>query len=139
MKNFLPNVAVSIATGASASAQTSINCNALDMQNFESAEVEILLGSIANTGTVTVKWQHRDLATGSWEDIDGASFEGAGASDDNGAIAYAIEFVRKRYLRAVIERGTANSAILGGVYHQCHPRNAPVTHGTGVNAETVIT
>ena len=136
--NFLSNNRLSRAITQAAAAQTAVNGDSVDMQGFESLVALVALGAVAAGASGTVKFQHRNLATDNWADVANASVDFAD-DDDDGIVALACEHVRRRYMRVVVERASANSAIRYGIYVQTHPAKAAVSHADEVVAATAIT
>ena len=137
-QNFLPEHRISIAVAASARAagQTAINGAALDMQGYEGAVAIIEMGTIAATAVTSIKWQQSDTSA-DFSDLEGTGIAIA-ADDDDEIFVSELYKPTKRYVRAVVERGTANAALRAATYVQYKARTAPVVQGTGVTSEVNV-
>ncbi len=133
-QNFLPEHRISIAVAASARAagQTAINGAVLDMQGYEGVVAVVEMGTIAATAVTSIKWQQSD--TTDFSDLEGTGIDIAD-DDDNEIFVSELYKPTKRYVRVVVDRGTANAALRAATYIQYKARTAPVTQGTGVNSE----
>ena len=139
-QNFLPEHRISIAVAASARAagQTAINGAALDMQGYEGAVAIIEMGTIAATAVTSIKWQQSDTTTSAdFSDLEGTGIAIA-ADDDDKIFVSELYKPTKRYVRAVVERGTADAALRAATYVQYKARTAPVVQGTGVTTELSV-
>jgi hypothetical protein len=123
MMNFLRNNLVAHvapdATAATtftlAAGTTDVNSSAVDTSGYMEATFVWIFGDNADTATFTGKIQGSTDGSTGWTDITGAttSFT-AGASDtDNEMLAVAITSPLYRYVRAVSDRGVANTALNG--------------------------
>lgn len=95
---------VALAAGTSAK-----NSGAIDLLGALSVMITLKLGAITSTGTGTAKLQWSD-DNSTWTDITGSSQ----AWDDtmsNLSLSWGISQIQNRYVRVVLTRATANSAI----------------------------
>ena len=127
-KNILGSVAFSVAvpTGSRASNTTDINCAAIDMAGFTGVVAVIEMGAIAASGTVEFNWQHSVNGTTVWNDV--GSTLAIGASDDNDIVAVEIaegEYHRE-HVRLQINKGTAASTVISGIYQRYGAKHQPV-------------
>ena len=139
-QNFLPEHRISIAVAASARAagQTGINGAALDMQGYEGAVAIIEMGTIAATAVTSIKWQQSDTTTSAnFTDLKGTGLAIA-ADDDDKIFVSELYKPTKRYVRVVVDRGTANATLRAATYIQYKARSAPVTQGTDVTTELSV-
>ena len=124
-----------VAAASRTAGATAINGANIDMSDFEGAVAVVEFGAITDDAVTSIKWQQSDTTT----DADFSDLEDTGiavAHDDDGKY-FVSELYRptKRYVRAVIDRGTANAALRSAQYIQFQPRKAPVAHGSGYSAE----
>ena len=139
-QNFLPEHRISIAVAASARAagQTAINGAMVDMQGYEGVVAVVEMGTIAATAVTSIKWQQSDTTTSAdFSDLEGTGIAIA-ADDDDEIFVSELYKPTKRYVRAVVERGTANAALRAATYVQYKARTAPVVQGTGVTSEVNV-
>ena len=137
-QNFLPEHRISIAVAASARAagQTAINGAMVDMQGYEGVVAVVEMGTIAATAVTSIKWQQSDTTTDAdFTDLEGTGIDITDDDDDDKIFVSELYKPTKRYVRVVVVRGTANSALRAATYIQYKPREAPVSQGTGVNSE----
>lgn len=126
---FLEDVKVTKLNDATAAGTTAINSTVVDMQGYDGVVFLTNMGTIAPTGTATLKVQ-QDVASGMGT---AADLAGSGQAfvdtDDNKSVAADVKRPRERYLRLVITRATANSD-WGPIWClQYRARKAPVTQG----------
>lgn len=137
MKNLSKNGKISqvITPTAGAAGTSDINSSILDMAGFESVLFLITLGAITSTAVTSIKAQQGAASNMS----DAADLEGTAqtiADTDDEKVFY-LEIVkpRERYVRLVVDRGTANAVVASAVAIQTRPTAAPVSHGTNVAGE----
>ena len=133
-QNFLPEhrISIAIAAGSRTAGQTAINGAMVDMQGYEGVVAVVEMGTIAATAVTSIKWQQSD--TTDFSDLEGTGID---IADDGDNEIFVSELYKptKRYVRVVVDRGTANAALRAATYIQYKARTAPVTQGTGVNSE----
>src|SRR5690606_31650249 len=120
---------------AAAAAQTAVTSEAVDMRGFKACQFIAALGSIAATGTVTMKIQQSDDdgSTDAYSDLAGAT-AAADDADDNGLLIIDVAHPRKRYLKAVITRATADSAVDSIIAQKYLADREPITDDASVKA-----
>jgi hypothetical protein len=122
-KNVLVSTAVTPTAGAAGT--TDINGTTLDMSGFEGVLVLVRMGTITATAVTSIKMQQ-----GAESDLsDAADLAGTGvtiAADDDDQI-FMIDLYRPtdRYVRVVVDRGTANAVVASAEYIQYGPREKP--------------
>jgi len=121
-----------------AAGTTDINGETLDMLGFEGVLVKVTMGAITATAVTSIKMQQGAASNLS----DAADLEGTGqdiAVADAQKVFY-IDLYRpaERYVRLVVDRGTANAVVASAEYIQYSARIKPTTHGTNVSGETHI-
>lgn len=124
---------------AVAAGTTDQNSSSVDMQNFEGVEFTALLGALTATQVTQMKLQQSsdDGSSDGWSDIEGSQSTAMADDDDNQCIVVDIYKPTKRYVRAVLERGTANAVIDGIVAKQYNARKQPVTNDATTVQDTV--
>jgi len=103
--------------------------NGIDMTGFESVTFLASFGAIVATAVTSVKAQQSsdDGVADAWSDLEGTSISVADDDDDQ-VVALEIVNPSKRYVRCVVDRGTANAELDGIVALISGPKVAPVTH-----------
>lgn len=131
-------ISTAITPTAGAAGTTDINGSILDMQNFDGVLATVRMGAITASAVTSIKMQQGDESDLS----DAADLEGTGQSiaDDDDDETFYIDLFKptKRYVRLVVDRGTANAVVAAANYIQYGPRKAPTSHGTGVSGETHV-
>lgn len=118
-----------------AAGTTDINGATLDMSGFDGVLMVVTMGAITGSAVTSIKAQQ-----GAASDLsDAADLAGTGqtiADTDDEDIFY-IDLYRplERYVRVVVDRGTANAVVASAVYYQYKAAKTPVTHGSTINGE----
>lgn len=125
---------------AAAAGSVNQNTTALDMsQNGGYRGVRF----IAHIGTLTAsqvtKMKLQDSTdNGNWSDVTGSETAAMADGDSNKMLVCDCYRPKNRYLRAVIERGTANAVIDSVVAELYDPIVEPTTQDTTVSASTTV-
>lgn len=100
----------------------------IDMQNFEGCLFQVLFGAITSGAVTAIKAQQGNQADLS-DAVDLPNTNVAVADTDNDKLFW-LDIFRptKRFIRLVVERGTANATIDGVVAMQYGPRVKPTVH-----------
>lgn len=132
--NLTKNVKVTRVMSAVAAGTTDQNSSEVDMKGFEGVMFIAAFGTIDPTAVTSVKAQ-QDTVTGmaGAADLEGSSISVA-ADDDDLVVVLDIYRPQERFVRCVIDRGTANAVIDGVIAIQYGPRKKPTTH----DATTVV-
>ena len=127
--------AVTIAAGAAGA--TNINGTILDMADFEGVLVIVQTGPIVAGAVTSIKMQ-QDSASGMGgaQDLLGSG-QTIADTDDNKTFYIDFHRPQKRYVRLVVLRATQNATV-SATYQQYGFRKPPVTHGSGVSGETLL-
>jgi hypothetical protein len=130
------SIAITPTNGAAGTAD--INGDILDMQGFESVLVAVTFGAITSTAVTSIKAQQGAASNMS----DAADLEGTAQviadTDDDKTFYIEITRPRERYVRLVVDRGTANAVVASALYIQHGAAKQPVSHGTNVAGESHI-
>lgn len=123
-KNKVTRVSNAVAAGTS-----DINSSSVDMSGFETVQFIVAFGAITATAVTSIKVQQSsdDGASDTWADLAGSA-QTVADDDDNQIFQVEIHQPRERYLRCVVDRGTANAVIDGIVAIQGGAQKTPVTH-----------
>lgn len=120
-------ISTAITPTAGAAGTTDINGTTLDMQGFEGVLMLVRFGAITASAVTNVHAEQ-----GAESDLsDAADLTGTGitvADDDDGQI-FVIDLYRprERYVRVVVDRGTANAVVASAEYIQYGNRKGPIT------------
>lgn len=127
--HLLEEVKITKLNDATAAGVTAINSAVVDMAGYDGVVFLTNSGTIAATGTATVKVQQDTVAgMGAAADLLGTS-QAFVDTDDTKSVAVDIKRPGERYLRLVIARATANSD-WGPIWAlQYRSRQVPVTQG----------
>jgi hypothetical protein len=113
---------------AGTSDQTS---SAVDMQLggfFDEVTFVALFGALTASQVTSIKAQQSDddAATDAYSDIEGSASSALADADGNKMLAYTVR-PSKRYVKLIIDRGTANAVIDGIVVIKSLAKTIPVT------------
>ena len=130
MINLLEQTKLDRVNAAVSAGQTTVNSDVVDMLGFDSCLFAVLLGDVTDTSVVKLTIQHGDQSNGSdMADTTISTSYTAGASDaDNNMLAAEINRPLKRYVRAKVERNTANAEVDGVLAQLANPDEAPTSH-----------
>jgi len=137
--NMHANCKVSRVMNAVAAGTTDQNSASVDMADFEGVIFLAAFGTLTATQVTSLKAQQSsdDGSSDAFADLEGTSVGPLADADGNKMLALDVYRPRERYVRATIDRGTANAVIDGIVAIQYGARKAPVTHSTTVSASEV--
>ncbi len=123
-KNAKVSTAVTSAAGVAGTAD--INGSIIDMAGFDSVMAIVRMGVITANAVTSIKWQQdTDAAGGTMADLEGTAMTIADDDDDQ---IFVTELVKpqERYVRLVVDRGTANAVVASAEYIRYSARKAPV-------------
>lgn len=130
-------VTQAITPTAGAAGTTDINGTILDMAGWEGVLMEVTFGAITASAVTNVHAE-QDSSSSMTSAADLAGTGQTVADTDDGDI-FLIDLYRplERYVRVVVDRGTANAVVAGATYIQYGGANAklPPSNGSTVNAE----
>lgn len=120
---------------AGAAGTSDINSSIIDMFGYNAVLLLARFGAITTAAVTSIKAQHGDDSGLS----DAADIEGTAqtvAVADAGEI-FAIDIVKptKRYVRLVVDRGTANAVVASAEAILYAPQSAPASQPAGTNIE----
>lgn len=138
--SLLKNCKITRVANAAAAAQTDVNGSILDMAGFEGVMFVALTGDATATSALALKCEQNTVNSASgMAELTGAASFTAGASDaDNKALVLDVHKPRERYVRAVLERGTADCVVDGIIAIQYMPRSMPTSQDASVIASALI-
>ena len=121
---------IAIATTARTAGTSNINGPSTDLFGFNCAVLMIEMAAIVATAVTTIKVQESDDGT-DWTDLADAEITVA-ADDDNDVFFLELTHPLMRYVRAVVERGTANATVRTGRWFLGHSYAEPVSQSSDV-------
>ena len=128
----LENVAIERPLNAVAAGTTDQTSAAIDMQNWDGVLIIGAFGTLTATQVTSMYVRQDDATGGSYADLLGTSSGALADGDSNKIICIDIYRPRKRFLKAVIDRGTANAVIDGIIAIKYRGRRAPFTQAAVV-------
>jgi len=114
--NLSNGVKVSRVSAGAGAATTDVNSSILDMSGYEGVVFIASLGDVTTTCALALKCEQDDLnAAGGMSELTGSASYTADADEaaDDKIIKLDVFRPLKRYVRAVLERGTANAVVDG--------------------------
>ena len=115
------------------------NGSVIDMSGFEGVQFVALFGALTATQVTSLKVQQGNLADGSdMADLEGSLHTALADTDGNKCLVTDVFRPQKRYVRAVVTRGTANAVIDGVIALQYSARVQPVTNDSTVKATELL-
>ena len=132
MQNLNSDVKVTRVMNAVAAGTTDQNSSSVDMAGHDGVRFIALLGALTATQVTRVKAQQSsdDGVADAWADLTGTQTAAMDDADDDQCVVLEVHRPRERYVRLVVERGTANAVIDAVVAEQYGAREKPVTHDT---------
>ena len=122
-------------SNAVAAGTTDINSSSVDMANFEGVVFDVFFGTLTSTAVTSIKLQQSsdDGVSDAFSDLEASSVTVADDDDNQQAVAE-VWRPQKRYVRCVVDRGTANAVVdaIGATQYQ--PRVLPTTD----DASTIV-
>jgi hypothetical protein len=137
--SLLKNVKITRVAASAVAAQTVVNGSILDMAGFSGVMFVALLGDVTTTSVLALKAEQNDAnSTSGMAELVGSAAFTAGASDaDSKALVLGVHKPRERYVRAVLERGTANAVVDAIIAIQYMPWSAPTAQDASVIASAL--
>lgn len=111
-------------TGSAAT--TDLTSEAVDMQGFEGARFICGFGALTSTAVTSVKAQQCDTSGGTYADLAGTAITVAD-DDDNQISIIDVYRPTERFLKHVVDRGTANAVIDFLIVELYGPKEIPVS------------
>ena len=137
--NLSKSIKVTRALNGVVAGTTEQNGSVIDMSGFEGVQFIALFGALTATQVTSLKVQQGDASDGSdMADLAGSLHTALGDTDGNKCLVTDLFRPQKRYVRAVVKRGTANAVIDGVIALQYSPRVEPATNDTTVKATKLL-
>lgn len=139
MDQLLNSTKVVVASSGAAAGSTNVNGTVIDMAGYDGALIIATLGTLTATQVTKLKAQDGSQSGGGDQaDIAGAETAAAADGDSNKALILDVWQPRKRYLRPVLERGTANAVLASIVVILYRGRVRPVTPDATVSQSLAV-
>lgn len=104
------------AVAATAAGTTAVNGATIDMAGYEGVLFIVTFGTLTATQVTSIKAQQdTDSGAGTMADLLGTKTANLGDSDSGKALALDVFRPAERYVRVVVNRGTANAVIERGI------------------------
>lgn len=125
---------------ATAAGTTNVNGPVLDMQGFDSVVFEACFGALTAGQVTKIKAQAGNKADGSdMADLAGAETVAMADADSNKMLVLEVfRMTNLRYIRVVVERGTANAVIDSVVATQYHSHKQPESDDASTVSTTLL-
>lgn len=139
MPNETRRVKAQRSVNATAAGTSAVNGSTVDMQNFESVTFIAALGTLTASQVTSLKAQgSTDNST--WADIPNAATAAAADADSNKLLVLEVFRPMQRYVRAVVNRGTANAVVDAVIAIQSGPRKlSTIQDATTVSQSAFVT
>lgn len=133
--NLSRGVKITRVMNSQAAATTDVNSSTIDMANWEGVVFIAAVGALTATQVTQIKAQQGQLADASdMADLAGSNTGPFADADGNKMLVLDLYQPQERYVRCVVDRGTANAVVDGVIAIQYGSRKAPTTHDTSVKA-----
>lgn len=139
--NFIHDLNIAVISAAAAAGTTTVTTDTIDTIGYDSVAIIAMTGDVTDTSVLTLTGQAGDESDGSDAvDLTGAiaTFT-AGASDaDSKLLIVDLHKPNSRYVRATLDRATANAVVNGviAVLYNSHER--PVSLDADVIASVLV-
>lgn len=138
MSNILTSSVLTRVSNAAAAGTSNINCTSVDMAGYDQVMFIASFGTLTATQGTGMKLQHSD-DNSSFSDVTSGATAAMADGDSNKLLVAVYSRPSKRYVRAVITRGTANAVVDGVIALQSRARSQPVTQSSSVSASVTVT
>lgn len=133
--SILKNCKITRVLNAVAAGTSDQNCTAVDMSGFDGVCFIALFGTLTATQVTQIKGQQgTDSTPTDAADLTGSNVGPMADGDSNKMLILDIYRPEERYVRLVVDRGTANAVIDGVIAIQYRGKKCPITQPTSVSA-----
>lgn len=136
LQSMIKDVKWTVVENAAVAGTTDLETDILDMAGFESVSFFLHTGTLTDTGTITLDlYENTANSTSGAVAITGSSTSTLTGSSNNGDNKlFIVERIRptKRYVYAVVNRGTANCVVNSVIAAQYGATDTPVTQPASV-------
>ena len=112
---------------------------AVDMRNYEGVMFIAHFGALTSGQVTSLRAQQSLASASGYVDITDAAAGPLANADSNDLLVLDVKNPTSRYVRCVIDRGTANAVIAGVVAIQYGPRKKPATQHSTVAGGAAVT
>lgn len=139
MHTLLENTKIARGANAAAAGQTDVATGVFDMAGYDGIMFVALVGDAGNGAVLTLTAQENSAnqAAGMAALTGTATFTADATSGDNKALVLDLVRPAKRYVRAVLSRGAADTAVDGILAIQYRARSAPTVQDASVVATKI--
>lgn len=139
MYNMLPNVEFVVVEAAAVAGTTELTTDEIDTSDCDGVVFFAHLGDVTTGSVLGFVADDSDTSGSGFAALTGALAFTAGAADaDNKALILDVYKPNKRYVRARLQRGTANAVVNGITAVKYGKRSVPVTQGSTVLASGLL-
>lgn len=118
---------------------TDVNGTVIDMAGFDGVLFVLFAGALSPGQVVLLKAQQGNQPDGSdAADLAGSAVGPFADGDSNKGLLLDVAKPTKRYLRAVVDRSTANAGLDAAIAIQYGPSSKPTTHDASIVAQKVV-
>lgn len=135
--NLLSNIKITRVANAAAAGTSAVNGSTIDMQGFDGVIFVAAVGTLTASQVTSLKAQEGDTASPT-ADLAGSLVGPLADADSNKLLVLDIYRPLKRYMRAVLNRATANAVVDGIWAIQYCGEKAPTTHDATTVAATKL-
>lgn len=123
---------------ATAAGTTDVNGVTIDMEGFEGVFFVVRFGTLTATQVTRLKAQQdTDSGAGTMADLLGTMSTALADGDSGKSLTLDVFRPQERYVRCVVDRGTANAVIEGGIAILYGPTTLPVTQPASIISKEV--
>jgi len=135
-KRLLDEIKITRVSNAAAAGTSDVNGTGVDMQGFDGVLFVAAVGTLTATQVTTLKAQSStdDGSTDAYADISGAVTAALADGDSNKLLVLDVHHPSERYVRPVLDRGTANAVLDGIIAIQYRAGSRPTSNGSTVSS-----
>ena len=139
MRNLLNSVEFVKVENAAVAGTSTLTSDAIDMAGWDGVVFLADLGDVTSGSVLGLTAEHSDNDSTGFDDLEGPLAFTAGASDaDNKMLILEVTRPEKRYVRAVLTRGSANAVVSSIIAMKYRSLHAPVTQGSTVLDSAIL-
>ncbi len=126
--NLNTDVKISRVMDAVAAGTTDQNGTGVDMKGYDGVMFIASFGELTTSQVTSIHAEQGTDNSADWQDLESTSVGPMADDDDNQLLVLDIYRPTDRYVRPVVDRGTANAVIDGIVALRYHAQSKPTTH-----------
>lgn len=136
--NLSTDVKVTRVMNAVAAGTTDQNGTGVDMKGYDGVMFIASFGTLTATQVTSIHAEQGTDNSSDWEDLTSTSVGPLADDDSNQLLVLDVYRPTDRYVRCVVDRGTANAVIDGIVALQYHALAKPTTHDTSTVSSSEV-